>query len=99
MSFSFLKGQLILLKSNSIVYKFPPTQPKMKQADYKGSRKHTVGCMKISKGVGAGNSSHFINKSCNCTAKHGQSSNGRLDKSLRWELVKSINGFLITNTL
>ena len=70
----------------------------MKQPDYKGSRERTVGCMKIFKGVGVGYSSHFIDKSYNCTAKHGQSSNGRLDKILRWEFVKSINGFLITNT-
>lgn len=65
----------------------------MKQPDYKESREQKVGCMKIFKGVGAGNSSHFIDKSYNCTAKHGQSSNGRMDKSLRWEFVKSIKWF------
>lgn len=65
----------------------------MKQSDYKGSREHTVGCMKIFKGVGAGNSSHFIDKSYNCTTKYGQSSNGRLDKSLGWEFANSMKWF------
>lgn len=60
----------------------------MKQPDYKESREQKVGCMKIFKGVGAGNSSHFIDKSYNCTAKHGQSSNGRMDKEFEVGICK-----------